>query len=95
MDSCEVRRPYRHPARRASPAAGDDEPGYTLVLASGRNHPLRMMQDGRQARKIDDGWDVQRERTFARQFEFGVIPPDAELTPRRRRSACALRDMLT
>jgi arylsulfatase A-like enzyme len=30
--------------------------------------------------KFDDGWDAQRERTFARQKELGVIPPDAELT---------------
>ena len=29
-----------------------------------------------------DGWDVQRERTFARQKELGVVPADAELTPR-------------
>ena len=29
-----------------------------------------------------DGWDVQRERTFARQKELGVIPADAELTAR-------------
>jgi arylsulfatase A-like enzyme len=34
------------------------------------------------AGKFDDGWDVQRERTFARQKEMGVIPADAELTPR-------------
>ena len=32
--------------------------------------------------KFDDGWDVQRERTFARQKELGVISADAELTPR-------------
>ena len=31
---------------------------------------------------FDDGWDVQRERTFARQKELGVIPADAELTAR-------------
>ncbi|WP_269204071.1 arylsulfatase [Nocardioides sambongensis] len=31
---------------------------------------------------FDDGWDVQRERTFARQKELGVIPADADLTPR-------------
>ena len=31
---------------------------------------------------FDDGWDVQRERTFARQKELGVIPADAELTVR-------------
>jgi arylsulfatase len=28
------------------------------------------------------GWDRQRELTFARQKELGVIPPDATLTPR-------------
>lgn len=32
--------------------------------------------------KFDDGWDAQRERTFARQQELGVIPADAQLTPR-------------
>ncbi|HEX2415268.1 MAG TPA: arylsulfatase [Thermoleophilaceae bacterium] len=32
--------------------------------------------------KFDDGWDRQRERTFARQKELGVIPQAAELTPR-------------
>ena len=32
--------------------------------------------------KFADGWDAQRERTFARQKELGVIPADAELTPR-------------
>jgi len=32
--------------------------------------------------KFDDGWDAVRERTFAKQKELGVIPADAELTPR-------------
>jgi arylsulfatase A-like enzyme len=32
--------------------------------------------------QFDDGWDVQRERTFARQKELGVIPAAAELTMR-------------
>ena len=32
--------------------------------------------------KFDDGWDAQRERTFAKQQELGVIPADAELTAR-------------
>ncbi len=31
---------------------------------------------------FDDGWDALRERTFAKQKELGVIPPDAELTER-------------
>ena len=32
--------------------------------------------------QFDDGWDKLRERTFARQKELGVIPPDAQLTKR-------------
>ena len=32
--------------------------------------------------KFDDGWDAQRDRTFRRQKELGVIPDDAELTDR-------------
>ena len=32
--------------------------------------------------KFDQGWDKLREETFARQKALGVIPPDAELTPR-------------
>jgi arylsulfatase A-like enzyme len=32
--------------------------------------------------QFDDGWDALRERTFAKQKELGVIPADAELTPR-------------
>lgn len=32
--------------------------------------------------KFDEGWDVERERIFARQKELGVIPADAELTAR-------------
>ena len=31
---------------------------------------------------FDEGWDVLREETFARQKELGVIPADAELTAR-------------
>ena len=32
--------------------------------------------------KFAHGWDKQREITFAKQKELGVIPPDAELTKR-------------
>ncbi|MDB5725177.1 MAG: sulfatase family protein [Novosphingobium sp.] len=32
--------------------------------------------------KFDQGWDEMREQTFARQKALGVIPADAELTPR-------------
>jgi arylsulfatase len=42
--------------------------------------------------KFDDGWDRQRERTFARQKELGVIARDAELT-RRHEEIPAWDDM--
>ena len=32
--------------------------------------------------RFDAGWDALREETFARQKALGVIPPEAELTPR-------------
>jgi arylsulfatase A-like enzyme len=32
--------------------------------------------------KFDQGWDVLREETLARQKELGVVPPDTELTAR-------------
>ncbi|MBV8374476.1 MAG: arylsulfatase [Candidatus Eremiobacteraeota bacterium] len=34
--------------------------------------------------KFDQGWDKLREETFARQKKLGVIPPDAQLTPRAK-----------
>jgi len=30
--------------------------------------------------KFDNGWDAYREKTFARQKELGIVPPDAELS---------------
>lgn len=32
--------------------------------------------------QFDEGWDVYREQTFARQKEMGIIPRDTILTPR-------------
>ncbi len=32
--------------------------------------------------RFDEGWDMLREKTFAEQKKLGVIPEDAELTPR-------------
>jgi arylsulfatase A-like enzyme len=32
--------------------------------------------------RFDAGWDALREEIFARQKQLGVIPPEAELTPR-------------
>jgi arylsulfatase A-like enzyme len=30
--------------------------------------------------QFDDGWEAYRERTFARQKELGIVPPNAELS---------------
>ena len=32
--------------------------------------------------RYDEGWDIVRERWFARQLELGVVPPGSELAPR-------------
>ena len=61
-----------------------DKP-FFIYFAPGATHaphhvPLEWAD--KYAGKFDDGWDVQRERTFARQKELGVIPADAELTAR-------------
>ncbi len=32
--------------------------------------------------RFDEGWDVVRERTFARQLEAGLLPPHTKLAPR-------------
>ena len=32
--------------------------------------------------RFDAGWDAYRETVFARQQELGLLPPDAELSPR-------------
>ncbi len=32
--------------------------------------------------RFDDGWDVARERWFARQQEMGLLPPGTDLAPR-------------
>ena len=34
--------------------------------------------------KFDKGWDIVREETFARQKKLGIIPANAELTPRNK-----------
>jgi arylsulfatase A-like enzyme len=69
---------------RQQKALMPDKP-FFVYLAPGATHaphhvPREWIEKYRG--RFDDGWDVQRERTFARQKELGVIPPDADLTPR-------------
>jgi len=58
---------------------------FFLYLATGATHePHHVPQPwiDKYKGKFDQGWDKLREETFARQKEFGVIPANAELTPR-------------
>ena len=49
--------------------------------AHGPHHIFKEWAD-KYAGKFDDGWDVMRERIFARQKQLGWIPDNTELTPR-------------
>jgi arylsulfatase A-like enzyme len=61
-----------------------DQP-FFMYFAPGATHtPHHVPKEwaDRYKGRFDDGWDRLRERTFARQKELGVIPPDCELTKR-------------
>ena len=69
---------------RTQKALAPDRP-FFVYFAPGATHaphhvPLEWAD--RYRGQFADGWDVQRERTFARQQELGVIPAEAELTAR-------------
>jgi arylsulfatase len=69
---------------RQQKALMPDKP-FFMYFAPGATHaPHHVPKEwaDRYVGQFDDGWDVQRERTFARQKELGVIPADAELTAR-------------
>lgn len=58
---------------------------FFLYLATGATHaPLQAPREWleRYRGRFDQGWDAMREEIFARQKKLGVIPEDAELTPR-------------
>jgi arylsulfatase len=69
---------------RQQKALMPDKP-FFVYLAPGATHaPHHVPQEWieKYRGRFDDGWDVQRERTFARQKELGVVPPEADLTER-------------
>jgi arylsulfatase A-like enzyme len=69
---------------RQQKALMPDKP-FFMYFAPGATHaPHHVPEDwlNKYEGQFDDGWDALRERTFARQKELGVIPADAELTPR-------------
>jgi arylsulfatase A-like enzyme len=61
------------------------EKPFFMYFAPGATHAPHHVPEGwaeKYRGKFAHGWDRQRELTFARQKELGVIPADAELTPR-------------
>jgi arylsulfatase A-like enzyme len=69
---------------RQQKALMPDKP-FFLYFAPGATHaPHHVPQEwaDKYRGRFDEGWDVQRERTFARQKELGVIPSDADVTAR-------------
>ena len=83
--------PERGPGRPAPSSSSTtptsirpDRPFFTY-LAFGATHaphqaPAEYLEKYRG--RFDEGWDVARERWFARQLELGLVPPGTELAPR-------------
>jgi arylsulfatase A-like enzyme len=69
---------------RQQKALMPDKPFFTYFAPGATHAPHHVTPDWADKYKgeFDDGWDALRERTFATQKELGVIPADAELTPR-------------
>lgn len=65
-------------------AANPDKPWFTYFSTSGVHAPHHAPKEWRDRFKgqFDHGWDKQRELTFAKQLELGVIPKGTKLTPR-------------
>ncbi len=61
-----------------------DKPFFAYFAPGATHAPHHVPKEwaDKYAGQFDEGWDALRERTFARQQELGVIPPDAKLTPR-------------
>jgi arylsulfatase A-like enzyme len=61
-----------------------DKP-FFMYFATGATHAPHHVPKSwieKYAGKFRGGWDALREETFARQKQLGVVPADAELTPR-------------
>jgi arylsulfatase A-like enzyme len=69
---------------RQQKALMPDKPFFVYFAPGATHAPHHVPKEwaDRYAGQFDDGWDVQRERTFAKQKELGVIPADAGLTAR-------------
>ena len=69
---------------RQQKALMPDKPFFVYFAPGATHAPHHVPREwaDRYRGEFDEGWDVLRERTFARQKELGVIPPEAELTAR-------------
>ncbi|KAA5544350.1 sulfatase-like hydrolase/transferase [Roseiconus nitratireducens] len=61
-----------------------DKAWFTYLAPAATHAPHQAPQEliDQFAGQYDDGWDAYREQTLQRQKELGVVPEDAELTPR-------------
>jgi arylsulfatase A-like enzyme len=63
----------------------DPEKPFFIYYATGASHAPHHVAStwaDKYKGKFDGGWDALRVQTFERQKKLGVIPPEAELTPR-------------
>ncbi len=65
-------------------AAAPDKPFFMYWAPGAAHAPHHVPKEwaDKYKGKFDQGWDEQREATFQKQKELGVIPPDTSLTPR-------------
>jgi arylsulfatase A-like enzyme len=71
---------------RTQKALAPDKPFFMYFAPGAAHAPHHVPKDWieKYKGKFAHGWDKQRELTFARQKELGVIPADAELTKRHK-----------
>ncbi len=65
--------------------AQDATKPFFVYFATGCSHAPHHVADSwaeKYKGRFDQGWDRMREEVFARQQQLGVVPADAELTPR-------------
>ena len=65
-------------------AADPEKPWFVYFSTPGVHAPHQVPQEWRDKYKgkFDHGWDKQRELTYAKQLEMGIIPKGTKLTPR-------------
>ncbi|BAU65500.1 Sulfatase [Stanieria sp. NIES-3757] len=65
-------------------AADPDKPWFVYFSTGAVHAPHHTPPEWREKFKgqFDQGWDKQREMTYQKQLEMGIIPPETKLTPR-------------